>query len=87
MLSEYEEMEMSYLEQSKDLKKYKKLIESTDDRMLEIELENLQWQIRGCIPDLEESFKKLKEITLKETNKRKKTNDNRSETKISRKSF
>lgn len=72
MLSEYEEVEISYLEQSKNLDKYKKLIESTDDRMLEIELENLEWQIRGCIPDLEESFRRLKEITLTEINKRKK---------------
>ena len=72
MLSEYKEMEISYLEQSKNLDKYKKLIESTDDRILEIELENLEWQIRGCIPDLEESFKRLKEITLTEINKRKK---------------
>lgn len=71
MISEYEEMEMSYLEQSKDLKKYKKLIESTDDRMLEIELENLQWQIRGCIPDLEESLMTLKNIVLAEIIKRK----------------
>ena len=72
MLSEYKEMEISYLEQSKNLDKYKKLIESTDDRILEIELEMLEWQIRGCVPSLEESLMTLKNIVLAEINKRKK---------------
>lgn len=71
MLSEYEEMAISFIEQSKDLDKYKNLIESIDDNSLEIELENLQWQIRGCIPDLEESLMILKNIVLAEINKRK----------------
>ena len=70
MISEYEEMEISFIDQSKDLDKYTKLIQSVDDNSLEIELEMLQWQIRGCIPSLEESFIALKNIVLAEINKR-----------------
>ena len=44
MISEYEEIEISFIEQSKDLDKYTKLIQSVDDNNLEIELEVLEWQ-------------------------------------------
>ena len=76
MISEYEEIEISFIEQSKDLDKYTKLIQLVDDNSLEIELEMLKWQIRGCIPSLEESLMTLKNIVLAEINKRKKSNDN-----------
>ena len=72
MISEYEEIEISFIEQSKDLDKYTKLIQSIDDNSLEIELEMLEWQIRGCIPSLEKSLMTLKNIVLAEINKRKK---------------
>lgn len=77
MISEYEEIEISFIEQSKDLNKYTKLIQSLDDNSLEIELEMLEWQIRGCAPSLEESLMTLKNIVLAEINKRKKTNENK----------
>ena len=76
MISEYEEIEISFIEQSKDLDKYTKLIQSVDDNSLEIELEMLEWQIRGCVPSLEKSLMTLKNIVLAEINKRKKSNDN-----------
>ena len=72
MISEYEEIEISFIEQSKDLDKYTKLIQSVDDNNLEIELEVLEWQIRGRVPSLEESLMTLKNIVLAEINKRKK---------------
>ena len=71
MLNEYQETELSFLEQSKDLDRYKNLIESIDDDMLINELEMLEWQIRGCIPSLEDSFMALKNIVLAEIKKRK----------------
>lgn len=70
MISEYEKTEISFIEQSKDLDKYKNLIESIDDDMLINELEMLEWQIRGCIPSLKESFMALKSIVSAEIKKR-----------------
>jgi hypothetical protein len=70
MLSEYEEMEISFLDQSKDLDKYKKLIKSLDDDLLTNEIEMLEWQIRGCIPSREEPLIALKNIVSAEIKSR-----------------
>ena len=70
MINEYRETKRSFIEQSKDLDKYKNLMKSIDDDMLIYELELLEWQLRGCVLDLEESFEALKSIVLAEINKR-----------------
>ena len=62
MISEYEEMEISFLKQSKNLNRYKKLIKSLDQDQLANELEVLEWQIRECTPDKEEALETLKDI-------------------------
>jgi hypothetical protein len=70
MLSEYEEMEESFLNQSEDLNKYQELIKSLGDDLLTNEIEMLEWVIRGCIPSREESFTALKNIVSAEIKSR-----------------
>jgi hypothetical protein len=66
MISEYDEIEMSFLEQSKDLNKYQELIKSLDGDLLTNELEMLEWQIRGCYVEYEKPLMALKDIVTAE---------------------
>jgi hypothetical protein len=74
MLSEYEEMEISFLNQSEDLNKYGELIKSLNKDELMYELESLEWVIRECDPSKEECLMGMEdmvsaEIKLREENK------------------
>lgn len=69
MISEFDEVELSFLEQSKDLETFKNLIDTLSSEELELELEMLSWTIAGCIPDHEPALNSLREIVIKAIDK------------------
>ena len=68
-MTEFDEVELRFLEQSKNLETFKNLIDTLSSDELELELEVLNWVIGGCIPSHEPALNSLRDIVNKAMNK------------------